>query len=216
MYVRIPWKGGSFPLRADQHGRVEQDAKGLFLRVRNPATGRDNKCRVSVAPKGAKSPSPARPSRPTSPLHPSPSAPSASAPTLDSLVGGTVSGVVTRTGPHFVALLVDRVDGLAGSRAALGKKLVSLARDSARRKGLGWKVATPRSWDIPLGAGREVGPHVSLHAKHLADVGRRVSLRVVDTMHWEENSRWVALELRGPLADHTGWTLHLSCAQEPL
>ena len=198
MYVRIPWKGATFPLRADQHARVERDAKGLFLRVRNPATGRENKCRVSVAPKGAKSPPP-------------------STPTLDSLVGGTVSGVVTRTGPHFVALLVDRVDGLSGSRAALGRQLISLARDSARRKGLGWTVDAPRSWDIPLGAGREVGPHVSLHAKHVADVGRRVSLRIVATMHWKENkNRWVALELRGPLVDHTGWTLHLSCAQQPL
>lgn len=59
-----------------------------------------------------------------------------------------------------------------------------------------------------------LGPHVSLHNVHEKDVGKRLSLRITGVIHWEENSRWVALTLQGNATDKTNWILHMSCAQQ--
>ena len=69
---------------------------------------------------------------------------------------------------------------------------------------------------MPVAPHRDLGPHVSLHASHGVDAGKRVALRVVGLMAWEEASRWIALQLDGPLVDKTEWVLHLSIGQQPL
>ena len=187
LQVYLPWKQAYFPLRPHQVDKIEYDAKGAFLRVLNAGTNRRNKCRVYAA----------------------------SAPSLRDLVGKTVSGTVRRTGDDYVALLVDRVEGL--DSATLEDDLVRLARRYVKdEKMVGWHVRAPRSWTMPVTPTATLGPHVSLHPQtHWKDVGRRVTLRVADVMHWTEASRWVALVLDGPLLDRTGWVLHMSCAQEP-
>lgn len=184
MQVYIPWKSALFPLLPHQQQNIEYDSKGQFVRIRNAQTNRLNKCRVSHAPND-----------------------------LQQLVGGTVSGIVAQTGPHYVALLIDRVDGIPGSVNTIGTKLVQMAREHLRKRNISWNVNIPRSWDILVTPTRELGPHVSLHVKHMKDVNKRVSLKIVGVKHWQEASRWVALVLSGPLTDHTNWILHLSCAQ---
>jgi len=186
MQVYIPWKSAFFSLLPHQHQNIEYDSKGPFVRIRNAQTKRLNKCRVSHAPDD-----------------------------LQKLVGGTVSGIVAQTGPHYVALLIDRVDGIPGSVKTIGTKLFQMAREYLRTQNVPWKVNIPRAWDIPVTPTRELGPHVSLHDKHMKDVNKRVTLKIVGVKHWEEASRWVALVLSGPLTDHTNWILHLSCAQQP-
>jgi hypothetical protein len=215
MFVRIPWKNGSFPLRPHQLEAIEYDAKGPFLRVRNAETARWNKCRVSLT---SASPKKAPSAKKASPKKGPPSPKTATHPlSLEDLVGKRVTGTVAQTGPHYFALLVDRIEGLSASSAAsLGVQLVRMARQYLSRKGVPWSVATPRSWSIPVHPQRELGPHVSLSDLHRKDVGKQVALTVTGVMHWEENSRWVALRLKGPLVDHTDWVLHLSCAQQPL
>lgn len=209
MYVVLPWKteGKYFRLRPDQVPRVEYYSKGRFLRVRNAVTGRLNKCRVvdkrpTASPPTAASPTAAAPHNPIK--------------TLGDLVGKRVSGVVARTGPAYVSLLVDRVEGLGHCHTseALGFELFTLAHKYLAAHHISWNVHMPRSWTLPATPYRDLGPHVSLHEQHMADVGTRVTLTVAGVMHWEENSRWVALRLKGPLKDHTGWHLHLSCAQD--
>ena len=196
MYVYLPWKKSFFPLRSHQFAAIEYDAKGPFLRVLNASTNRLNKCRVY---KEAKSPT---------------KSPTKSPASLQSLVGGRVTGTVAQTGPEFFALLVDRIDGV--SPATMGVDLVQMAKQFLRERHVAWNVRTPRSWSIDVTPTRQLGPHVSLHSLHSKDVGRQFTLTIVGVMHWEENSRWVALQLDGPLVDHTRWVLHLSCAQQPL
>lgn len=180
MLVHIPWKDGVFKLRPDQREVVEQDAKGLFVRIRRADTGRLNKCRIVSG-------------------------------TLHDLVGGYVHGTVRKTGKDYVALLVDGIDGFTGS----AQTLVSMAKSYMELQKESWHVTTPRSWSMPLPGG-VLGPHVSLHDRHEKDVGKRMSLRIVGVFHWEENHRWVALELKGKATDKTNWKLHMSCAQEPM
>ena len=220
MLVHIPWKDAYFPLR--DHQVVEYDSKGAFTRVRNASTNRINKCRVVHSKPypnktSKKSPSPKKPLPPPSPKKPLPP-PSPKKPPpperLSDLVGRNVTGIVHNTGPGYTALVVDGVDGIDPTR--LGATLVSLARRSAQQHRPWWNVRTPRSWTLHVAGHGTLGPHVSLHSQHAHDVGKRVYLRVVDVMHFEEDSRWVALHLSGPLVDKASWVLHLSCAQEPL
>jgi hypothetical protein len=92
-----------------------------------------------------------------------------------------------------------------------------MAKDYLKETGKTWKVDFPRAWDIPLDSGGEVGPHVSLSFEHhKKDVGKRVELVVDGIRGWTENSRWVALFLKGHLIDSNGWHLHLSIAQQLL
>lgn len=189
--VYLPWKDALFPLRPHQANEIQYDSKGAaFIRVLNAGTNRLNKCFIYYYPAAG----------PTS---------------LVGLVGKTVTGTVRRTGVDFVALLVDKVDGLDSD--TLATDLVRMARRYLTAKHVtGWKVGTPRSWSMAVPqTTQRLGPHVSLCPKrHMKDVGRRVTLRIVDVMHWTESSRWVALVLDGPLVDRHEWMLHLSCAQE--
>lgn len=224
MHVYLPWKKKSFPLRPEQFGRIEYDSKGPFLRVTNAGTNRLNKCRIhpsTTSPKKhSTTTSPKKHYKTTSPKEHSKTMASqkgTSSPTmlsLQHLVGGEVSGRVARTSPDYWALLVDRVTGIPSDE--LDMRLVQMAHQYLRVRGVGWKVAEPRSWSIPVSSTRTLGPHVSLSSIHEKDVNKRFTLRIVGVMHWEENSRWVALRLAGPLVDKTDWVLHLSCAQQPL
>jgi len=210
MYVYLPWKKSFFPLRSHQFAAIEYDANGPFLRVLNASTNRLNKCRVY---KEASTKSPTK--SPTKAPAKSPAKSSIKSPaSLESLVGGRVTGTVAQTGPAFFALLVDRIDGVAPE--TMGVDLVQMAKRFLRERHVAWNVRTPRSWSIDVTPTRQLGPHVSLHSLHSKDVGRQFTLTIVGVMHWEENSRWVALQLDGPLVDHTRWVLHLSCAQQPL
>ena len=122
---------------------------------------------------------------------------------LHDLVGKKISGIVRKTAPDYVALLIDFIEDFDQS----SYHLVKMAKVEVRR--LGWNVSTPRSW-------KEIGPHVSLDDRHIRDVGKRFQLTVTGVMVWEKNHRWVALKLKGPLKDKTGWILHMSCAQQVL
>lgn len=199
MFVHIPWKSDVFKLRPHQVDAIERDAKGMFVKIRNANTGRLNKCRVVSHP-GKKT-------SPNSPKGPSKSPPNE----LHDLVGRSLHGTVHRTGSDYVALLVDQIDGFSGS----AYKLVSMAKAYMDQQKETWNVGTPRSWGVP-NPGGVLGPHVSLHSLHTKDVGKRLSLRITGVMHWEENSRWVALKLQGNATDKHDWILHMSCAQQPL
>ena len=189
MDVYIPWENAFFPLRSHQHDEIEYDLKGPFLRVRNADTNRLNKCRV----RGRHLPY---------------------SKSLDHLIGKRIVGTVARTGPNYIALLVERIEGLPSSSFDI--ILVQMAKQYLKTKRVNWKVTTPRSWTLPISHNRQLGPHVSLHSVHSKDVGKQFALTIVRVMHWKENSRWVALELNGPLIDLNNWILHLSCAQEML
>ena len=193
MIVRIPWKKATFALRPDQTHLVQHDAKGLFLYVRNANTNRLNKCRVVSSPDVTTSP----PKR-----------------SLDDLIGGHVVGTIAQTGPDYVALLVQHIDGIPST--SMETELVRMAKTYLADRHVSWKVDAPRSWTLPISPHRQLGPHVSLHRSHLKDVGKTVVLTIVGVMHWKEAQRWVALKVKGPLKDHTDWILHLSCAQQPL
>ena len=223
MFVNLPWKGGWHLVREHQLDSLEYDKHGPFLRVVNRDTNRLNKCRVASGPKQSPKPSPRRLPKQSPKTSPKPSpkqspktspkpSPKQSPKTLHDLVGKQVHGTIHRTGSDFVALLVDKIDGFDG-RAS---DLVSMAQSYVQPRKPRWNVGMPRSWRFPTPNGGHVGPHVSLHLQHMADVGKRTSLRIVDVMHWEEDSRWVALQLEGHLVDKHGWTLHMSCAQEAL
>ncbi len=133
-------------------------------------------------------------------------------PSLEDLVGKRVSGTVAQTGPNYFALLVEQIEGITSS--SLGTQLVQMARQYLKDRNMTWNVNTPRSWTIPVSPQRQLGPHISLSSSHFKDVHKQFTLTIVGVMHWEENSRWVALKLKGPLIDHTNWILHLSCAQQ--
>ena len=216
MFVNLPWKGGWHRVRDHQLDAIEYDKHGPFLRVLNQNTNRLNKCRVartvSNGPKQSPKPSSPKTSLKQSPKTSSPKTSSKQIRTLHDLVGKRVHGTIRRTGSDFVALLVDGIDGFDGSAG----DLVRMAQSYVKPLNPRWNVDTPRSWRFPTLDGGHVGPHVSLHLQHKADVGKRASLRIVDVMHWEEDSRWVALQLEGGLVDRHGWTLHMSCAQEAL
>ena len=202
MYVVIPWKGGRHALLPHQRERVEYDEKGAFLRIRNASTGKLNKCRVRSGG-GATTP-PLPPPVPSPPsLH-----------SLYDLVGMEVRGTVARTGPDYVALLVTSISGMEVSAHGL----VRLAKVYLAMHNKSWKVSIPRSWSLHVTGHGSLGPHVSLHTKHMKDVGKQVSLRITGVEHWTEDSRWVALELTGGggWTDKEGWMLHMSCAQQPL
>ena len=202
MFVHIPWKNDVFKLRPHQVDAIERDAKGMFVKIRNANTGRLNKCRVVSHPGSPKT-------SPSSPKGSSKSPPKQ--PTLHDLVGRSLHGTIHRTGSDYVALLVDKIDGFSGS----AYKLVSMAKAYMDLQKESWNVGTPRSWTFP-GPGGVLGPHVSLHNLHMKDVGKRLSLRITGVMHWEENSRWVALKLQGNATDKHDWILHMSCAQQLL
>jgi hypothetical protein len=135
---------------------------------------------------------------------------------LTGLIGQPVHGTIQRSGEDYYAVVVTRVGPYVRGKG-LEDALVRMSRDHLRQRHVPWKVGPPRSWPVPSAPKQTpLGPHVSLHSLHRKDVGRRVRLRVRDVMVWEENHRWVALELEGPLTDRTEWLLHLSTAQEPL
>jgi len=194
MFVVIPWKGGRHPIRDHQVNSIEHDDRGPFLRVRNAATGNLNKCRVVAG--GVTSPS----NKTASALPPR---------SLSDLIGSYVNGTIVRTGSDYVALIVTSISGFQGSQ----DDLVVLAQSYLKMQGSKWKVSTPNSWSIKVPAHQTLGPHVSLHETHMKDIGKNVTLRIKNVMHWEEASRWVALFLEGPLIDKTDWELHMSCAQ---
>lgn len=131
--------------------------------------------------------------------------------TLTSLVGRRVSGVITKTGPDYVALVVDKIEGMRPS--SFPNELVRLSQKHLQKKNIPWKVTTPRSWTLPISHTRVLGPHVSLHSVHEREVGKRVTLSLKRVFVWEQSSRWVGVELEGPLRDKTDWFLHMSCAQ---
>ena len=91
---------------------------------------------------------------------------------------------------------------------------MKMARQYLKDQNVSWNVVSPRSWTIPVSSDRQLGPHVSLSIHHMTDIHTQVKLKIIGVMHWEEDSRWVALRLSGPLMDHSNWILHLSCAQE--
>lgn len=210
MFVHIPWKNSFFKLRPHQVHEIEEDAKGLFLRIPNAETNRRNKCRV-YASHGSPKKS-ARKSPKNSPITSAQNAQSKFS--LEHLVGNKVTGVVAQTGPNFVALLVDDIEGI--SSCSMNTTLVKTARRYLKDRQVPWEVSTPRSWTIAVSASRDLGPHVSLSSWHFKDLHKRFTLTITGVMHWEHNSRWVALKLKGPLVDHTDWILHLSCAQQVL
>ena len=219
MLVHIPWKEAFFPLRPHQINEIEHDSKGPFLRVRNAQTNRLNKCRVYTTSSSPKKSPPKTTSPKKSPKITSPNkSPKMISPnkqsSLEDLVGKRVSGTVAQTGPNYFALLVEHIESIPSS--SLGTQLVQMARQYLKDRNVTWKVNTPRSWTIPVSPQRQLGPHVSLSSIHLKDVHKQFTLTIVRVMHWEENSRWVALKLKGPLIDHTNWILHLSCAQQIL
>ena len=210
MFVNIPWKG-TFPLRSDQVSRIEYDEKGPFLRVRNANTGYPNKCRI--VNKGKSSP---KKSHKKSPVKEKTS-PVKDHKTLHRISeGDIVHGTIRRTGPNYVAIVVDKV-GPFSRGEGLEEELVRAGRDHLIKTGKKWKVDVPRAWDLPIGGGDELGPHVSLNFNaHIGDVGKRARLKVSYVKSWTEESRWVALFLEGPYVDNTLWNLHLSIAQQPL
>lgn len=134
---------------------------------------------------------------------------SARAPTsLEDLVGKKVTGrVVCDNDSEYCSLRVEKVDSIPSYR--LESTLLHLSQQYLRNRNVSWRVGAPHSW-------YRHGPHVTVNAQeYMHNDGGRFTLSVAGVMHWEtENSRWVALVLKGPLV--SDWVLHLSSAQERL
>ena len=189
MLVNIPWKG-VYPLRDHQWSNLEIDERGYFLRIKNEATGRLNKCRVVSEEKREDI---------------------RKAPYI--LEGESVEGTIRKTGNKYVAIVVEKVGPFRkghGLEEILFEAGVKHLKDEKRK----WKVGHPSSWSMPIGEGDVLGPHVSLdYDVHKEDLGRRVVLTVLRIGSWEEESRWVALFLDGPFVGKHDWFLHLSVGQ---
>lgn len=94
---------------------------------------------------------------------------------LASLIGKRLSGTIQQTGPHFVAVIVDHIDGM--SPKTMRTQLTHMAQKYIRDKHIDWNVSQPRSWmDIKLPHStpearstrrKIVGPNVSLNIKHI-------------------------------------------------